>query len=74
MSREIRDHAEIWSGATGSSTSMNNATERRAMDLRSKCHGTAAAGLSCMQLLGEHRGVEAGGRKGRGSDDESKGA
>ncbi|RRT71001.1 hypothetical protein B296_00023805 [Ensete ventricosum] len=26
------------------------------------------------ELLGEHRGVEAGGRKGRGSDDESRGA
>ncbi|RZR93721.1 hypothetical protein BHM03_00022277 [Ensete ventricosum] len=26
------------------------------------------------KLLGEHRGVEAGGQKGRGSDDESKGS
>ncbi|RRT69239.1 hypothetical protein B296_00015015 [Ensete ventricosum] len=40
MSRKGHDHAEVLSGATGSSTSMNNTTERRAMDSRSECYGT----------------------------------
>ncbi|RRT36843.1 hypothetical protein B296_00050765, partial [Ensete ventricosum] len=55
--------------AAGSSTSVNNATARRAVDSRGECLGTAEA-----ELLGGHSGVEAGGRKGRGSDDESSGA
>ncbi|RWW79634.1 hypothetical protein BHE74_00012068 [Ensete ventricosum] len=32
---------------TGSSTSVNNTTTRRAMDSMSKCHGTAEASLPC---------------------------
>jgi len=37
-------------------------------------HGSAVClSIDQKELLGEHRGVEAGGRKGRGSDDESRG-
>ncbi|RZS23854.1 hypothetical protein BHM03_00056854 [Ensete ventricosum] len=134
VSCEGHDHAEVRSGATGSSTLVYDTTRRRAMDSRSECHGTAETGIRrrvflvcvtklasdespghqhmgavyhqgssqiastseshggdliiqrpCMrvavclsidqgELLGGHSGVEAGGRKGRGSDNESSGA
>ncbi|RWW50463.1 hypothetical protein BHE74_00043261, partial [Ensete ventricosum] len=75
--------------AVGSSTSVNNATTRRAVDSRGECHGTTEAGLPCivtgeLDYFSAHirlrepgksedkaDGVEAGGRKGRRSDDES---
>ncbi|RZS02956.1 hypothetical protein BHM03_00033060 [Ensete ventricosum] len=50
MSREGLDHAEVYSGATRSSNSVNNTTARRTMDSRSECHGTAGAGLSCLRI------------------------
>ncbi|RWW25698.1 hypothetical protein GW17_00009945 [Ensete ventricosum] len=53
-----RDHVN---DQAGSSTSVNNATTKRAVDSRDECHSTAEAGLPC-------------GRKRRGSDDESSGA
>ncbi|RZS22771.1 hypothetical protein BHM03_00055596 [Ensete ventricosum] len=77
------------SGAVGSSTSVNNATIRRAVDSMGECHGTTEAGLPCivtgeLDYFSAHirlrepgksedkaDGVEVGGRKGRGSDDES---
>ncbi|RZR96691.1 hypothetical protein BHM03_00025749 [Ensete ventricosum] len=36
--------------AIGSSTSVNNAMARRAVDSRSECHGTAEAGLPCVRI------------------------
>ncbi|RZS01380.1 hypothetical protein BHM03_00031223 [Ensete ventricosum] len=45
MSCEGHDHAEVCSGATGSSTLMYDTTRRRAMDSRSECRSTAEVGL-----------------------------
>ncbi|RWW17276.1 hypothetical protein GW17_00018802 [Ensete ventricosum] len=39
------DHAEVCSGVTGSSALVYDTIRRRAMDSRSKCRGTAEAGL-----------------------------
>ncbi|RRT70206.1 hypothetical protein B296_00020313 [Ensete ventricosum] len=52
-SREGLDHAKVWSGAVGSSTSVNDTTTKRAMDSMGECHGTAEAGLPYNRAAGE---------------------
>ncbi|RWV84828.1 hypothetical protein GW17_00053433 [Ensete ventricosum] len=42
--------------------------------LEDKAEVTVCLSINQEELLGGHSGVEAGGRKGRGSDDESSGA
>ncbi|RWW16186.1 hypothetical protein GW17_00019944 [Ensete ventricosum] len=53
MSREGQDHAEVWSGATRSSTLVYDTIRRRAMDSRSECHSTAEVGLRMIRAVGE---------------------
>ncbi|RRT52153.1 hypothetical protein B296_00015212 [Ensete ventricosum] len=48
MSREGRDHVEVCSGVTRSSTLVYDTTRRWAVDSRGECHGTTEAGLPCM--------------------------